>query len=205
VAGSASVNLCYPLSTNPLLRHSFAWAVKMNTVQRVLVSLLLAATHCPRAAGYLFKPAQRRIGGNATFDFSAILPSTNFRGAISVKRDLFVRQEECAYPILCDGGTWCCPDGYSCVRHTLFRGLAHARQCATLPDCCPDDANCVTSVAGKCCPKTAQTCGGWACTDPGAVCCSDYVCPASMVCNELGGGQNCCEADEMKCPDACEY
>jgi hypothetical protein len=94
----------------------------MNTIQRLIVSLLLVATERPRAAGYLFKPAQRRVGGygNASFDFSAIIPSTNFRGAISVKRDLFARQEEeCAYPILCDGGTWCCPDGYQCVRNCL--------------------------------------------------------------------------------------
>ena len=93
----------------------------MNAIQRVLVSLLLAATEGPNAAGPMFKPAQRRIGGygNASFDFSAILPSTNLRGAISVKRDLFARQEEvCAYPILCDGGTWCCPDGYQCVSYT---------------------------------------------------------------------------------------
>jgi hypothetical protein len=183
----------------------------MNAIQRVLVSLLLAATQGPNAAGHMFKPAQRRIGGygNVSFDFSAILPSTNFRGAISVKRDLFARQEEeCAYPILCDGGTWCCPDGYQCVSYTTSTASLRshwATQCATLPDCCPDDANCVTSMAGKCCPKTAETCGGWACTDAGSECCSNYVCPPGMVCNELGGGQNCCEPDEIKCNDTCEF
>jgi hypothetical protein len=79
-----------------------------------------------------------------------------------------------------------------------------AAQCDTVLDCCPDDSACSTLVLGKCCPNTAQTCGGTACADPGTVCCSDYVCPSGLECNELGGGQQCCEPDEEKCDDACK-
>lgn len=103
----------------------------MNVIRCLLVCLLLLGTRRLDTVCYLFKPPQRSIGayGNASFDFSALLPSSNLRGSTSVKRDLFARQEgECAYPILCDGGTWCCPDGYQCVS-----GSASIASLLTLP------------------------------------------------------------------------
>ncbi|KAJ7334023.1 hypothetical protein DFH08DRAFT_879944 [Mycena albidolilacea] len=96
-------------------------------------------------------------------------------------------EEECPYPVPCEGGG-CCPADY---------------QCCSTPDCCPLDSNCRPDHPGKCCPKSAETCGGKYCTDPGSACCSSYVCSPGLQCNEVGGGRQCCTPSELHCDDAC--
>ncbi|KIK39388.1 hypothetical protein CY34DRAFT_769608 [Suillus luteus UH-Slu-Lm8-n1] len=82
-----------------------------------------------------------------------------------------------------------CPSGY--------------QQCANYPDacapfgsyCCNDLYNCpndTTVRCSRCCPNTAQTCGGNSCCDSGSSCCNDSSCcePGLFCCNDSTGG--CC-------------
>ncbi|KAF7374021.1 hypothetical protein MSAN_00282600 [Mycena sanguinolenta] len=99
------------------------------------------------------------------------------------------QEEECQYPVLCEGDTWCCPAGSQC--------------CSTVGVCCPTDSNCRADHPGYCCPKSAETCGGKFCTDAGSACCGSYVCKPGFQCNVMGGGKLCCAPSEIHCDNAC--
>ena len=61
----------------------------------------------------LFKPNAKDPAAdlflNSSVQLSALFSRSDQRGA------LFSRQEECAYPVPCDGNIWCCPAGSKCV------------------------------------------------------------------------------------------
>lgn len=154
----------------------------------------------------IFKPSSKGSTldafGNSSLSLSRIFSA---RDPLS---GLFARDETCEYPVPCDGDEWCCPAGSQCVstcNPSPIRKLLTAAQCSTILDCCPDGSECRTNLPDdkKCCPDTAETCGGTMCAEAGSVCCSDFVCPEGMTCNELGG-QNCCEETEIHCENACE-
>ncbi|KAF7288984.1 hypothetical protein MIND_01415100 [Mycena indigotica] len=145
----------------------------------------------------LFRPERSRLlntdisSNSTTSQLSTTIPGLLRPQARDAAHPPLARQEKaCAYPVPCQGNTWCCPAGSQC--------------CSTFLDCCPTNSNCRSDRPGYCCPKSAQTCGGKFCAPPGSVCCgTSYVCPQGQQCNTNGGGKQCCEAGELHCNDAC--
>ncbi|KAJ6589942.1 hypothetical protein DFH09DRAFT_1074433 [Mycena vulgaris] len=138
----------------------------------------------------LFRPHPNALAVDISTAGSKL--SSTIAGLLKPQRRAVVysrQEEECSYPVKCEGNTWCCQAGTKC--------------CSTFLDCCPTSANCRPDLPGYCCPKSAETCGGKFCTDAGSACCGSYVCSPGFQCNMMGGGKLCCETSEMHCNNAC--
>ncbi|KAJ7226193.1 hypothetical protein C8J57DRAFT_1481795 [Mycena rebaudengoi] len=140
----------------------------------------------------LFRPHTNAFAVDISTDASGSQLSSTIPGLLSLPPErraiVYSRQQRCPYPVKC-AGNWCCPAGTQC--------------CLTRLSCCPTNSNCRYDRPGMCCPKSAQTCGGKFCADPGSTCCSSHVCPPGLQCNEKGGGRQCCQPTEQHCNNAC--
>jgi hypothetical protein len=116
----------------------------------------------------------------------------NSTGALAARNTLlwpsvFGRQEEvCELPVSCAEG--CCPAATIC--------------CDATDGCCEEGTACFTEPRG-CCPLDSQTCGGWACADPGSTCCDNFVCDPGQICNTVDNA-GCCEEGEIPCEGGCK-